>query len=62
MLGLHARHPEMPLSKVMLGCDSGCVCVLIPDDDVGHRGFHVVLVDRTEEDAPYVAECDLSAL
>ena len=35
----------------------------IPDDDVGHRGFHdVVLVDRTEEDAPYVAVSDLSAL
>ena len=40
-----------------------CSCVLIPDDDVGHRGFHdVVLVDRMEQDAPYVAVSDLSAL
>ena len=47
VLGLHARRPEAPLIKVMLGCDSGCVCVQIPDADVGHRGFHdVVLVDR----------------
>ena len=47
----------------MLGSDSDCVCVLIPDDDVGYRGFHdVVLVDRMEEDAPYVAVSDLSAL
>ena len=37
--------------------------MLIPDDDVGYRGFHdVVLVDRTEDDAPYVAVSDLSAL
>ena len=63
MLGLHARRPEAPLVKVMLGHDSQCVRVLIPDDDVGYRGFHdVVLVDRMEEDAPYVAVSDLSAL
>ena len=37
--------------------------MLIPDDDVGYRGFHdVVLVDRMEEDAPYVAVSDLLAL
>ena len=43
--------------KVMLGRDSECAWVLIPDDDVGHRGCHdVVLVDMTEEDAPYVGE------
>ena len=47
----------------MLGHDSQCVRVLIPDDNVGYRGFHdVMLVDRTEEDAPYVAVSDLSAL
>ena len=63
VLGLHARRPEAPLTKVMLGRYSQCVPVLIPDDDVGHRGFHdVVLVDRTEEDVPYVAVSDLSAL
>ena len=49
--------------KVMVGRDSECVCVLILDDDVGHRGFHdVVLVGRTEDDVPYVAVSDLSAL
>ena len=47
----------------MLVRDSQCVRVLIPDDDVGYQGFHdVMLVDRTEEDAPYVAVSDLSAL
>ena len=60
VLGLHARRPEAPLIKVMLGCDSQCVRVLIPDDDVEHQDFHnVVLVDRMEEDAPYVAGSDL---
>ena len=47
----------------MLGRDSQCVRVLIPDDDVGYQAFHdVVLEDRTEEDAPYVVMSDLSAL
>ena len=63
VLGLHAQHPEALLVKVMLGRDSQFVRVLIPDDDVGYRGLHdVMLVDRTEEDAPYVALSDLSAL
>ena len=63
VLGLHARRLEGPLVKVMLGSDSQCVRVLIPDDDVGSRGFHdFVLVDRTEEDALYVAVSDLSAI
>ena len=51
------------LIKVMLGRDSQCVRVLIPDDDVEHRDLHdVVLVDKMEEDAPYVAGSDLLAL
>ena len=46
VLGLHAQRPQAPLIKVILRRDSDCVRVLIPDDDVGHRGFHdVVLVD-----------------
>ena len=31
VLGLHARRPEEPLIKVMVGRDSDCVCVSIPD-------------------------------
>ena len=47
----------------MLGRDSQCIRVLIPDEDVGYRGFHdVMLFDRTEDDAPYVVVSDLSAL
>ena len=50
-------------SLVMLGRDSQCVRVLIPDDNVGHRGFYdVLLFDMTDEDTPYVAVNDLSAL
>ena len=37
VLGLHARRPEAPVVKVMLGRDSQCIRVLILDDDVG---FH----------------------
>ena len=33
LLGLHARRPEAPVVKVMLGCDSQCIRVLIPDDE-----------------------------
>ena len=63
VLGLHARRPEVPVAKVMLGHDSQCIRVLNPDDDVGYQSFHdVMLFDRMEEDAPYVVVNDLSAL
>ena len=55
--------PEAPVVKVMLGCESQCVRVLVPDDNVGHRGFHdVLLFDMTDADTPHVAVNDLSAL
>ena len=61
VLGLPARHSEEPVVKVMLRNDS--VRVLIPDDNIRHRDFHdVLLFDMTNEDAPYVAVNDLSAL
>ena len=61
VLGLYARSRRWRRwLRSCLGCDSQCIRVLIPDDDVGYRGFHdVMLFDRTDEDAPYV---DLSAL
>ena len=43
VLGLHARSPDASVVKVMLGRETQCVRVLIPDDNVGHRGFHDVL-------------------
>ena len=37
--------------------------VLIPDDNVGHKGFHDVLLhDMADADPPYVAVSDLSSL
>ena len=63
VLGLHARSPEASVVKVILGRDSQCVRVLLPDDNVGHRGFHdVLLFGMTDADTPYVAVSDLSAL
>ena len=52
--------PEALVVKVMLGHESQSVRVLIPDDSVGYRGFHDVLM--TDTDAPYVAVNDLSGL
>ena len=43
VLGLHARRPEAPLVEVMLGRDSQCVRVLIPDDDVLDTGVSMML-------------------
>ena len=61
VLGLHARRSEAPVAKVMLRRDS--IRVLIPDDDVGFQGFHdVMLFDRMEDDAPYVAVSFMSRL
>ena len=63
VLGLRARRPEAAVVKVMLRKDNRCVRVLIPDENVGHQGFHDVLLnDMADADAPYVAVSDLSAL
>ena len=49
--------------KVMSIKDNRCVRVLIPDENVGHIGFHdVLLYDMADADPPYVAVSDLSAL
>ena len=49
--------------KVMSTKDNRCVRVLIPDDNVGHKGFHDVLLhDMADADPPYVAVSNLSAL
>ena len=63
VLGLRARRPEAAVVKVMLRKDNRFVRVLIPDENVGHQGFHDVLLhDMANADAPYVAVSDLSAL
>ena len=63
VLGLRARWPETEVVKVMSRKDNRCVRVLIPDQNVGHKGFHDVLLhDMTDADPPYVAVSDLSAL
>ena len=55
VFGLRARWPEVEVVKVMLRKDNQCVRVLIPDENVGHKGFHDVLLhDMAEADPPYV--------
>ena len=62
VLGLPARRPKAAVVKVMSIKDNR-VRVLIPDDNVGHKGFHDVLLhDMADADPPYVAVSDLSAL
>ena len=49
--------------KVMSIPNNRCIRVLIPDENVGHGGFHDVLLhDMAEADSPYVATSDLMAL
>ena len=49
--------------KVMSIQDNRCIRVLIPDENVGHGGFHDVLLhDMADADSPYVAVSDLVAL
>ena len=63
VLGLCARRLEAAVVKVLSRKDNRCVRVLIPDENVGHQGFHDVLLhDMADADAPYVAVSDLSAL
>ena len=63
VLGLRARQPEAVVVKVMSIPDNRCIRVLIPDENVGRRGFHDVLLhDMAEADSPYVATSDLMAL
>ena len=63
VLGLHAQRPEAEVVKVMLRRDNRCVRVLMPDENVVHKGFHDVLLhDMADADVPYVAVSDLSAL
>ena len=48
--------------KVMSIPNNRCIRVLIPDENVGHGGFHDVLLhDMAEADSPYVAISDLMA-
>ena len=62
-LGLCARRPEAAVVKVMSRKDNRCVRVMIPDENVGHKGFHDVLLhDMADADPPYVAVSDSSAL
>ena len=63
ILGLRARQPEAAVMKVMSIPNNRCIRVLIPDENVGHGGFHDVLLhDMAEADSPYVATTDLMAL
>ena len=64
VLGLRATGwPEAEVVKVMSRRDNRCVRVLIPDENVGHKGFHDVLLhDMADTDTLYVAVSDLSAL
>ena len=63
VLGLRAQRPEAAVVKFMSIKDNRCVRVLIPDDNVGHKGFSDVLLhDMADADLPYVAVSDLSAL
>ena len=63
VLGLRARQLEAQVMKVMSRKDNRCVLVLTPDENVGHQGFHDVLLhDMTDADALCVAVSDLSAL
>ena len=49
--------------KVVSIPNNHCIRVLIPDENVGHGGFHDVLLhDMAEADSPYVATSDLMAL
>ena len=50
-------------TKVMSIPNNHWIRALIPDENVGHRGFHDVLLhDMAEADSPYVATSDLMAL
>ena len=63
VLGLQARQPEAAVVKVMSIQDNRCIRVLIPDENVGHGGFHDVLLhDMADSDSPYVVVSDLMAL
>ena len=63
VLGMRARRPEAAVIKVVSAGDSQCVRVLIPDENVWYQGFHdVLLFDMADEDAPYVAVNDVSAV
>ena len=49
--------------KFMSILDNHCIRLLIPDENVGRGGFHVVLLhDMAEANSPYVATSDLMAL
>ena len=50
VLGLRARHPEVAVVKVMQGCDSRSVWVLVSDEKIRDRGFHVTLLDMADAD------------
>ena len=63
VLCLRAQRPGAAVVKVMSRKDNRCVWVLIPDENVGHKGFHDVLLhDMADADPPYFAVSDLSAL
>ena len=63
VIGLCAVQPEAAVVKVMSIPDNRCVRVVIPDENVGHGGFHEVLLhDMADADSPYVAVNELGSL
>ena len=60
---MHARRPEAAVGKVMTGCDSRSVRVLIPDEKMKDCGFHdVTLLDMGDVEGSDVSMGDLSIL
>ena len=63
VIGLRAWQLEAAVVTVMSIQYNRCVRVVIPDQNVGHEGFHEVLIhDMAEADSPYVAMGDLANL
>ena len=60
---LRARRHEVAVVKVMTGCDSRSVRVLVPDEKMKDRGFHdFTLLDMGDVEGPDVSVGDLSIL
>ena len=63
VLGLRARRPGAAAVKIMTGCDSRSVRVLVLDVKVLDRGFHdVTLLDMDDVEGPDASVADLSIL
>ena len=63
VIGLRAVQPDAAVIKIMLIPNNRCICIVIPDDNVGTGGFLEVLIhDMADADAPDVPVSDLGSL